>query len=80
FFKNFKIIFVRNIPKLEKSMLNEIRRFTLFIDEGYEAKKQFYFLSKCSLKNLELQTAEIPYFSRTISRIHELSKIPKKNA
>ena len=75
FFKNFEIIFIKNIPKLDKSMLNEIRRFTLFIDEGYEAKKQFYFLSKCSLKNLELQTAEIPYFSRTISRIHELSKI-----
>ena len=72
FFKNFAIILVKNIPRLDKSMLNEIRRFTLFIDEGYEAKKQFYFLSKLSLKNLELQTAEIYYFARTISRIHEL--------
>lgn len=79
FFKNFEIIFVKNIPKLDKSMLNEIRRFTLFIDEGYEANKQFYFLSKCSLKDLELHTAEIPYFMRTLSRIHELSKnIQKK--
>ena len=55
-------------------MLNEIRRFTLFIDEGYEAKKQFYFLSQSSLKNLELQTLEIHYFARTISRIHELAQ------
>lgn len=74
FFKNFSIIVIKNIPRLDKSMLNEIRRFTLFIDEGYEAKKQFYFLSQSSLKNLELQTAEIHYFARTISRIHELTQ------
>ena len=31
-------------------------------------------VKKISLKNLELQTLEIHYFARTISRIHELAQ------
>ena len=68
----FNIIFLQKIPTLQASEINEIRRFTLFIDEVYEHKILLIIISKTNLNNLKKINEFAPYFSRTISRINEI--------
>jgi len=70
--QEYSIIFLKNIPAFSSEDLNEIRRFTLFIDEAYQHRNVIFFLSQVNLKTLENVIKFIPYFSRTISRIHEM--------
>ena len=70
--QKYSIIFLKNIPKLTPDYLNEIRRFTLFIDEAYLRGNVIFFLSQKSLKNYHEITKYANYFSRTISRINEI--------
>ena len=70
--QNYSIIFLKNIPAFSSEDLNEIRRFTLFIDEAYQHRNIVFFLSQDNLKTLENATKFISYFSRTISRIYEI--------
>ncbi len=69
---NFKLIFLQKIPALQASDINEIRRFTLFIDEVYENKVLLFIIAKVNLNNLKKINEFAPYFSRTISRISEI--------
>jgi len=68
----YQTIFLKKIPQFSPDNINEIRRFTLFIDEAYEQKIMIIFLAKNNLKKLEEITQYAPYFARTISRIHEI--------
>ena len=70
--QKFNIIFLQKIPVLQPSEINEIRRFTLFIDEVYEHKILLIIISKTNLNNLKKINEFAPYFSRTISRINEI--------
>lgn len=70
--QNYSIIFLKNIPAFSPEDLNEIRRFTLFIDEAYQHRNVIFFLSQKSLKNYQEITNFAPYFLRTISRINEI--------
>ena len=70
--QKFKLIFLQKIPQLQESEINEIRRFTLFIDEAYENKVLLIIISKMNLSNLKNIHIFAPYFSRTISRISEI--------
>jgi cell division protein ZapE len=70
--QKFNLIFLQKIPTLQASEINEIRRFTLFIDEVYEHKILLIMISKTSLNNLKKINEFAPYFSRTISRINEI--------
>ena len=70
--QKFNIIFLQKIPTLQASEINEIRRFTLFIDEVYEYKILLIIISKVNLNNLKKINEFAPYFSRTISRINEI--------
>ena len=70
--QKFNIIFLQKIPALQASEINEIRRFTLFIDEVYEHKILLIIISKVNLNNLKKINEFAPYFSRTISRINEI--------
>jgi len=70
--QNFKLIFLQKIPQLEESEINEIRRFTLFIDEVYENKVLLIIISKINLTKLKNINSFAPYFSRTFSRINEI--------
>ena len=69
---NFKLIFLQKIPALQACDINEIRRFTLFIDEVYENKVLLFMITKVNLNNLKKINEFAPYFSRTISRINEI--------
>ena len=44
--QKFDLIFLQKIPRLQVSEINEIRRFTLFIDEVYEHKILLIMISK----------------------------------
>ncbi len=70
--QKYSIIFLKNIPSFSPEDLNEIRRFTLFIDEAYQHRNIVFFLSQDNLKTLENVAKFTPYFSRTISRIYEI--------
>ena len=70
--QKFNLIFLQQIPTLQASEINEIRRFTLFIDEVYEHKILLIMISRSSLNNLKKISEFAPYFSRTISRINEI--------
>ena len=70
--QKYSIIFLKNIPSFSPEDLNEIRRFTLFIDEAYQHRNVIFFLSQDNLKTLENVAKFTPYFSRTISRIYEI--------
>ena len=63
---------MQKIPALQASDINEIRRFTLFIDEVYENKVLLIIMSKINLIKLKNINSFVPYFSRTISRINEI--------
>lgn len=70
--QKFNLIFLQKIPTLQADEINEIRRFTLFIDEVYEHKILLIMISKTNLNNLKKINEFAPYFSRTISRINEI--------
>ena len=70
--QKFNLIFLQKIPLLQKDEINEIRRFTLFVDEAYENKVLLIMMSKINLSKFKNIISFAPYFSRTISRIHEI--------
>ena len=70
--QKFDLIFLQKIPLFQEDQINEIRRFTLFIDEAYENKVLLIMMSKINLTNFKNVNVFAHYFSRTISLIHEI--------
>lgn len=68
----FELIFIKKLPRMNADNINEIRRFTLFIDEVYENKTLLIILSKINMRRLNDIAVFAPYFSRTLSRLHEI--------
>ena len=68
----FELIFIKKLPRLSSDNINEIRRFTLFIDEVYENKTLLIILSKINMRRLNDIAVFAPYFARTLSRLHEI--------
>ncbi|ABD45471.1 ATPase, AFG1 family [Ehrlichia chaffeensis str. Arkansas] len=70
--RNFSVIFIANIPVFNHYNQNEMRRFTILIDELYENKVKIF----CSLAvepKLLYYLQEVPVdFQRTISRLMEM--------
>ena len=76
--KNFDLIFLKNLKDFSIDEVNEIKRFTLFIDEVYENKIALIILSKVRIDKLldeELITNKFNYFARTISRLKEIKSL-----
>lgn len=69
--KNFDLIFLLNVPKLEKDEFNEARRFMLFIDEVYENKVALIILAQTSIEKI-YSDLKFEAFARTISRLNEI--------
>ena len=72
---SFDLIFLKNLKNFSIDNANEIRRFTLFIDEVYENKIALVILSKTKIDKLlddELINNKFIFFARTISRLKEI--------
>ena len=73
--KEFKTIFINNIPLLGRNKLNEIRRFIILIDILYERKDNLVIRSEKNLFNMfEIKNIKLP-FKRTLSRISEMTSV-----
>ena len=75
---NFDLIFLKNLNNFSIDDANEIRRFTLFIDEVYENKIALIILSKTKIDKLldeELINNKFNFFARTISRLKEIKSL-----
>ncbi len=70
---SFEWIFIDNIPILGRTKLNEIRRFIVLIDILYEKKNKVFMRAEKNINELfQIEKSKQPY-SRTISRIVEMS-------
>jgi cell division protein ZapE len=74
--KNFNLIFIEDLKKFREDDVNEIKRFTLFIDEVYESKLSLIILSKEDIDHIldeNLIKKNYQFFYRTISRLKEIT-------
>lgn len=73
--KNYDLIFLKNLYQFNADNINEIKRFTLFIDEVYENKVGLIIYASHSpyeLLSNYLINKKFQFFLRTISRIEEI--------
>jgi cell division protein ZapE len=71
--KNFDLIFLRKLPKLNEDNLNELRRFILFIDEVYENRVSLIILAKTKISEIyDDSKIKVEALKRTISRLKEI--------
>lgn len=85
--EQYNLLIIKFIPKLERELIDEIKRFTIFIDELYESKTALIVTSHTDIEQFNSVIKYAPYFSRTISRLNEIfsenfwqnSKFFKKN-
>jgi cell division protein ZapE len=70
--QKFSLIFLLNLPQFKAEDVNEIRRFTLFIDEIYENKTALIIQSQIKIDKIYNNTKNISYAPRTISRLQEI--------
>jgi len=70
--QNYDLIFLDLNKKFNIDHKNEIKRFTLFIDEIYENKTSLIIISKSKISNLGSDINNIEFFERTKSRINEI--------
>lgn len=85
--ERYNLLIIKFIPKLDRELIDEIKRFTIFIDELYESKTALIVTSHTNISQFNSVIKYAPYFSRTISRLNEIfsekfwhnSKFFKKN-
>ncbi|QXK91779.1 cell division protein ZapE [Neoehrlichia mikurensis] len=70
--KNFMVIFIANVPIFDLYNQNEMRRFTILIDELYENKNKIFCSFAANLNNLYYSNVVPVDFQRTISRLNEM--------
>jgi cell division protein ZapE len=76
--KNYDLIFIKNLPIFTEENINEIKRFTLFIDEIYLHKTALIILAKVKIDKLvdnNLLIHKFSFFQRTISRLKEIKSL-----
>lgn len=78
-FKDYKLIikevnylFIKNIPVLDKSINDKIKRFIYLIDAIYEEKKILSISSKIPFKKIFIESINDIDFKRTYSRLNEI--------
>jgi cell division protein ZapE len=71
--KNFKFIFIKNIPALNNNLNNETKRFILFIDEAYENDVKLTILSQNSIDKIYENGLLYELFQRAASRLKQLT-------
>lgn len=75
---NYDLIFIKNLPIFTEENINEIKRFTLFIDEIYLHKTALIILAKVKIDKLvdsNLLIHKFSFFQRTISRLKEIKSL-----
>ncbi|MFM7621234.1 MAG: cell division protein ZapE [Alphaproteobacteria bacterium] len=75
---NYDLIFINNLPNFSNEDINELRRFTLFVDEIYLHKTALIILAKNKIDNLvddNLLNNKFSFFQRTISRLKEIKSL-----
>lgn len=70
--KHFKIIIVKNVPKLSTEMHNEAKRFLMFIDQAYIHQVILILSLECAINLLYTEGKGAFEFARTISRLYEM--------
>lgn len=70
--KNFDLIFLLKVPKLNPEDVNEARRFVLFIDEVYENKVALIVLARTKSEKIYESGIGSEAFFRTVSRLNEI--------
>ncbi len=70
--KDFDLIFLLKLPKLGDDHPNELRRFTLLIDEVYENKVALVILAQSKIANIFNGTKLPESLARTLSRLKEI--------
>ncbi|KJV69075.1 AFG1-like ATPase family protein [Candidatus Neoehrlichia lotoris str. RAC413] len=70
--KNFSVIFIANVPVFNLYNQNEMRRFTVLVDELYENKNKIFCSLATDLENLYYLNVIPVDFQRTISRLAEM--------
>jgi predicted ATPase len=76
--QHFHTVFVENIPILNLSQLNWVRRFITFVDSMYESNCKLILHAKTDAKHIfqpeeKTQDDEVFAFDRTVSRLEEMS-------
>lgn len=70
--KNFRTIFIDDIPVIKASNRNEAKRFVLMIDTFYDAKIKLVISAAAAPERLYLAGQHFNEFARTISRLNEM--------
>lgn len=70
--KNFNVIFISDIPKMDIKKRNEIKRFINLVDTFYEARRILFILTEASPKDLLVGGKDAKIFQRTVSRLEEM--------
>lgn len=71
--REFDLIFLLNIPRLNQEDRNEAKRLILFIDEVYENKTALIISAAARPEDIYLQGVGAESFKRTASRLNEIS-------
>lgn len=71
--KNFDLIFLLNVPILNKEDVNEARRFVLLIDEIYENKTALIASFDDEINKIYADGIGAKVFTRAVSRLNEIS-------
>jgi predicted ATPase len=76
--QHFHTVFVENIPVLNLTQLNWVRRFITFVDSMYECNCKLILHAKTDAKRIfqpeeKTQDDEVFAFERTVSRLEEMS-------
>tara|TARA_B100001093_G_scaffold129813_1_gene122437 strand:- start:1994 stop:3112 length:1119 start_codon:yes stop_codon:yes gene_type:complete len=70
--KNFNVIFISEIPKMNVKKRNEIKRFINLVDTLYEARSILFILADSPAKDLLDGGKDAKIFQRTVSRLEEM--------
>ena len=70
--KKFKIIIIRNVPKMTEDYKNLVARFIFFIDVIYENKNILSISTDVELEKIYLGRTNSFEFKRTVSRLKEM--------
>ncbi len=73
--QRFEIIFIDNIPLLDKTKRNEATRFIHLIDVLYEYKVKLFASSEASPERLYVEGDGVFEFLRTVSRLQEMQSV-----
>lgn len=73
--KIIKIFFIENIPNFNEDLINEQYRFVNFIDVIYDNKLKLVATAATEINNLTSSSKVQKVFSRTLSRLKELTAV-----